>query len=137
MSDQQKGSLQVRTKAGRWIPADPLPVELSHRPYQGFSNPAPQDCLLVNIGDMLSKWTNGLYVSTRHRVRHTSPETRISIPLFFDPNWEAHIFPVLPAPIDPDNEKMHHGADGDDNQDIQRPEYYKDKFVKAVKYTIA
>jgi isopenicillin N synthase-like dioxygenase len=45
---------------------------------------------------MLAEWTGGLYVSTLHRVRHNSDKMRISIPLFFDPNMDALISPVLP-----------------------------------------
>ncbi|KKY16292.1 putativeoxoglutarate 3-dioxygenase [Phaeomoniella chlamydospora] len=99
LTDPQKNSLQVLSKSGDWVPADPIP-----------------GCLTCNIGDMLSKWTDGLYKSTLHRVIHNSPNMRISIPMFFDPNFDALISPVLP---------------------LNRPEsaeegiLYKDAFIRA------
>ncbi|EFX05092.1 oxoglutarate 3-dioxygenase [Grosmannia clavigera kw1407] len=80
LTDSTKKSLQVLSKDGKWVWADPI-----------------EGCYLCNIGDMLSTWTHGLYKSTLHRVVHTSNSMRISIPFFFDPNWDAFISPVIEA----------------------------------------
>lgn len=40
------------------------------------------DQLVVNIGDLMSLWSNTNYVSTVHRARHSNNDTRISIPYF-------------------------------------------------------
>jgi isopenicillin N synthase-like dioxygenase len=61
----------------------------------------------TDIGDMLSRWTNNIYVSTPHRVLPTTtgsssstcteegkPNNRISIPFFFDPNYDSIIAPI-------------------------------------------
>ena len=61
--------LEVLSPAGAWIKA-----------------PAIEDALIVNIGDMMMRWTNGLYKSTVHRVINTSSEERYSVPLFFGVN---------------------------------------------------
>lgn len=50
---------------------------------------------VVNIGDLMARWTNGRWHSTKHRVRVPPPErrsvARVSIPFFHHPNWDAMI----------------------------------------------
>ncbi|KAK0439805.1 hypothetical protein EV421DRAFT_824592 [Armillaria borealis] len=68
------------TQAGSWISADPIP-----------------GCVVCNIGEMWEIWTNGLYKSTLHRVVHRSKNYRVSIPFFFEPNFNARIEPLAAA----------------------------------------
>jgi hypothetical protein len=63
---------------------------------------------VCNIGDMLQIWTNGLYQPTVHRVLHTGGgggggaggeggeigESRISVPFFYEPNFDAVVAPL-------------------------------------------
>lgn len=63
----QVGGLQVQNLQGDWIDAPPVPGSF-----------------VVNIGELLSMWTNDLFVATRHRVVNTSGVDRYSIPLFLD-----------------------------------------------------
>lgn len=67
--------LQVMTQDDRWIevPVDP-------------------DVLVVNVGDMLEAWSNGLLRSTPHRVINLSPE-RFSLPYFVAANHDTVIKP--------------------------------------------
>jgi isopenicillin N synthase-like dioxygenase len=51
-------------------------------------------CYVVNIGDMAEVMTNGLWKSTKHRVIHTGDRYRVSIPFFYEPNWDAVISPL-------------------------------------------
>lgn len=70
---------------------------------------------------MLTEWTGGLYKSTHHRVVHNAPGTRISVPFFFDPNWDAVISPVLPDTAS-------------DRKEDRKGIVYSEKFVKAMDY---
>ena len=57
--------------------------------------PAPQDCFVINIGDLMELWTAGRWVSTLHRVvakPYQSP--RKSLAYFYQPDWEAIIKPI-------------------------------------------
>ena len=57
--------------------------------------PAPQDCFVINIGDLMELWTAGRWISTLHRVvakPYQSP--RKSLAYFHQPDWEAIIKPI-------------------------------------------
>lgn len=66
------GGLEVRNRAGQWIAAPPI-----------------DDTFVINIGDMLERWSNDLFVSTPHRVVNESGRERYSIPVFYDPDFET------------------------------------------------
>ena len=70
------GGLQVKSR-GEWIDAPPIP-----------------NTFICNIGDMLDRMTGGVYQSTPHRVLNTSGKNRLSFPLFFDPDFDAHVKPI-------------------------------------------
>ena len=63
------GGLQVQDINGEWIQAPPI-----------------EDTLIVNVADLLSRWTNGAYKSTPHRVVNSSGRERLSLVLAFDPD---------------------------------------------------
>jgi isopenicillin N synthase-like dioxygenase len=59
--------------------------------------PPDESAFVCNLGDMLDRVTGGRYRSTPHRVRSPQPRDRISIPFFFDPDWDA-VMAELPLP---------------------------------------
>lgn len=60
-----------------------------------FSVPPIKGSYVVNIGDLMARWTNDRWTSTLHRVQNpdfTGPASRrISFPFFCQPNYDAEI----------------------------------------------
>ena len=52
---------------------------------------------MINIADMMQRWTNGRFVSTPHRVRNRTGRDRISVPFFANPDYGAVITPLAGA----------------------------------------
>ena len=50
--------------------------------------------LVVNIGDMIQVWSNDLYRAPVHRVLAMDAVERLSLPLFFNPAYEAVVAPL-------------------------------------------
>jgi len=77
-------ALQVRNRRGQWIDAPPIP-----------------GAFVVNIGDLMARWTNGAFASTFHRVFNATGRERYSIPTFIGANADA-VIRVLPSCISAD-----------------------------------
>lgn len=79
LAQDSHGGLEVRMPDGEWVQASPRP-----------------GCFVVNLGDMIPRWTNGRYHSNPHRVRnrHSGGAPRYSIPFFYEPDYFAVIEPV-------------------------------------------
>ena len=51
---------------------------------------------MPSSGEMVEVWSAGLFKATLHRVMHLSPTYRVSVPVFFEPAFDAEVAP-LPA----------------------------------------
>ncbi|KAI4717234.1 iron/ascorbate family oxidoreductase [Aureobasidium sp. EXF-10727] len=85
--------LEIKTPTGDWqsVPVDPHNTLLN--------NPTKPLPILVNIGDLLAYWTNGLLKSTVHRVifpkdARRGGEDRYSMAYFCHPLDDAELVPV-------------------------------------------
>lgn len=83
--ENKPGGLQVLTRTGQWLDVETEP-----------------DTFVVNIGDLLMRWTNDRWVSNTHRVANPpagagGQAQRLSIAFFHHPNYDALIECIAPA----------------------------------------
>jgi len=81
----QAGGLQVQNVKGEWIDAPPI-----------------EGTYVVNIGDMMARWSNDRYKSTPHRVVSPLGVDRYSMPFFAEPHPDTEIA-CLPGCYDETN----------------------------------
>jgi isopenicillin N synthase-like dioxygenase len=79
LAEDRPGGLQVCNSVGQWVDVPIIP-----------------GCFIVNIGDLMQRWTNDRWISTLHRVvnppaEKTAGSRRQSIVFFHNPNYDAAI----------------------------------------------
>jgi isopenicillin N synthase-like dioxygenase len=77
LNQDSVGGLQVRDNNGDWVTAPPV-----------------EGTLVVNVGDLMARWTNDRFASTPHRVVNASGRERYSVAVFVDPDFETDMTPV-------------------------------------------
>ena len=70
------GGLQVQSRDGEWLAVPPI-----------------EGTLLVNVGDLLARWSNDRFRSTLHRVVNSSGKERFSMAVFYDPAYHTVVDP--------------------------------------------
>lgn len=68
------GGLELKLPDGSWVSAPFVP-----------------ETFVVNLGQLMARWTNDIYRATPHRVINRRSEDRYSIPFFFNPNHHASV----------------------------------------------
>ena len=107
LAQDNVGGLQVQDANGDWVEAPPVPGSL-----------------VVNVGDLLARWTNDAYRSTPHRVVNSSGKERLSLVLAYDPGPDTMIDP-----------REVHGPDVvTDYEAITCGDYLEWRFAKAFAY---
>ena len=101
------GGLEVQTRQGEWVTAHPL-----------------EDTLVVNVGDLLSRWTNNAFQSTLHRVINRKNVERYSMAIAWDPNFETL---VDPAEVFPESESVQY-------EPVQCGDYVLSRFDASFSY---
>jgi isopenicillin N synthase-like dioxygenase len=76
-SEYRPGGLQVQNRAGDWVDVPVVPGSL-----------------VINLGDMMQRWTNDRWVSTMHRVvnpprEQASNSRRMSLVFFHETNYDT------------------------------------------------
>jgi isopenicillin N synthase-like dioxygenase len=74
LAQDETGGLEIQLPSGEWIPGRPAP-----------------NAFIVNMGDMMARWTNDFYRSTPHRVMNRSLKDRYSVAFFCDPGYYTKV----------------------------------------------
>jgi len=74
LAQDPSGGLELKKPDGSWIGAPFIP-----------------GTFVVNIGDLMARWTNDVYRSNQHQVVNRLRTERYSIPFFFNPNHRAPV----------------------------------------------
>jgi isopenicillin N synthase-like dioxygenase len=72
LAQDHVGGLEILLKTGEWVSAPPK-----------------KHAYVINIGDMMKTWTDGIFASTPHRVINRSGVERYSVPFFVNPNYRT------------------------------------------------
>lgn len=89
LAQDDVGGLQVMNRDGDWVEAPPIP-----------------GTFVINIGDLIQRLTNDVYLANLHRVINTTGRERYSIPFFLDADYDA-VFAPLESCITPDNPRSY------------------------------
>ena len=85
LAQDQVGGLEIKTAAGNWVDASPIP-----------------GTFVINLGDLMSRWTNGIYNSNMHRVKNNSGDgDRYSLPFFYSPRPDS-VIEAMPTCVNPE-----------------------------------
>lgn len=77
LAQDDVGGLQVLNRDSNWVEVPPI-----------------DGTFVINIGDMMQRLTNDLYIANYHRAINTGGRDRYSMPLFFDVDYDTVFEPL-------------------------------------------
>lgn len=78
LAQDDTGGLEIMGEDGEWVGVPPV-----------------ADSYVINLGEVMKIWTNGMFMATPHRVINRSGRERYSIPFFMNPTHDALVRPIL------------------------------------------
>jgi len=98
LAQDDVGGLEVQTADGAWVEARPI-----------------ADTFVINLGDLMARWTNGIYASNLHRVKNNSSgRDRYSIPYFYGP-FPTSVIEAIPTCVDAAHPRLYAACTADDH----------------------
>jgi isopenicillin N synthase-like dioxygenase len=114
LSQDEVGGLEILLKSGEWVLAPPL-----------------KHSYVVNLGEVMRSWSDGVFAATPHRVINRYGHERYSVPFFMNPEYNATFEPLVhnPARADSNFETLisnkHHKCYGDWIMEVYSRIYHK------------
>jgi isopenicillin N synthase-like dioxygenase len=103
LAQDSNGGLEIEPVGSEWIAVDPIP-----------------GAFIVNLGDLVPEWTNGVYHSSLHRVLNKRVDVdRYSIVLFFNHRYET-VVETIPTCLKPGETPRKPFVSGDHRQNRYR-----------------
>ncbi|CDX15042.1 Oxidoreductase [Mesorhizobium sp. ORS 3324] len=90
LAQDDVGGLQVLNRDGDWVQGTPI-----------------QGTFIINIGDLIQRLTNDVYLANIHRVVNSSGRERYSVPFFIDADFDAVIEPLKSCVTDSNPQRYH------------------------------
>lgn len=78
LAQDDTGGLEILGDNGEWVGVPPIPGSY-----------------VINLGEAMKVWTNGMFMATPHRVINRSGKERYSIPFFMNPTHDVVLQPIL------------------------------------------
>ena len=88
LAQDEVGGLEVLLKSGEWVTAPPV-----------------KGSYIINLGEVMKSWTDGVFSATPHRVINRYGKERYSVPYFVNPDFHVEFTPHLKNPA-PEKERF-------------------------------
>jgi isopenicillin N synthase-like dioxygenase len=81
LAQDQIGGLEILLKSGEWVTAPPI-----------------KGSYIVNLGELMKAWSDGIFAATPHRVINRYGHERYSVPYFVNPDYHTSFAPHVKNP---------------------------------------